>query len=657
MVSTVRAALILGLSVGLYHTAVAQIETELLPEASQDEALQERYTQLLEEQLWENIGPIRLNTASAEELLALPGSSTATIQAILLHRQRYGDFLHLHELLQCGIDTGTIRKWERLVRIESGIARPNLNEAIQSQILLRWRSQIEPSEGYAAERKQTNSSHYAGKPWHSLLRIGIKGNRLQAGLVAERDAGDVFTHLSWSARWQTGPLQLVLGDIRLGWGYGLLLNNGFYAGMSADPLLAMPTTASLRMGVSAAEMHRLRGVALNYRIGAHQTIELLLARSRQHAAIAQQEGEADVVERLELSGYFRTPTEQERWRRLGESSVGIAWKYRKRTTELGVHSLYQRWDKSFRRGERPDQLFDFSGNHQLLAGMYFRKTWGATSLLGEAVVAKNGSVAKLLGLQLPLAAGTGLHLMYRHYPQTYFAPLAQTIAQSNSLQGETGFTSSWWWDVNRKLRITALSDYFRRSWLSFSSDRPGDGHETQLQLAFTPRRGQQFQIRYRNRRVERNQSERQGLQEQRQQQLRLSVRLAVNDQLTLNSGCQLQRLNRENSQGFGLWVGVRYQGERSKIRIAAQHSLFQGEEDALPLYVQEADLPFNANMAVLSGLVARSSLLVVRKFGHFEMGVRWARGRQFDRAMAGSGLDRVNAPYRSEIKIQLRYQW
>ncbi len=657
MVPISRAALIFALWLGHVPTLEAQVESELLPEATQDQGLQERYTQLLEEQLWENIGPIHLNTAAAEELFALPGISTTQVHALLQHRQRYGDFLHLHELLQCGIDTATIRKWERFIRIESSIERPKLREATPSQLLLRWRTPIEIPEGYSNERRQSNTSFYAGKPWHSLLRLGLKGNRWQAGLVAERDAGDVYTHLSWSARWQTGPLQLVLGDIRMGWGYGLLLNNGFYAGMSADPLLAMPSSSSLRMGVSAAEMHRLRGLAVQYKLGKFQTIELLLARSRQHAVLSELEGDANRVERVEHSGYFRTPTEQLRWRRLGESSVGLAWKYRKRTTELGVHSLYQQWDKSFRRGNRPDQLLDFSGNRQLLAGMYFRKSWGTTTLLGEAVLAKNGSLAKLIGLQLPLAASTGMHLMYRSYPQAYFAPLAQSMTQSSSLQGETGFTSSFWWDIHRKLRVTALSDYFRRSWLSFSADRPGDGHESQLQLLYTPRRGQQFQIRYRNRRVERNQSEQQGLQEQRQQQLRLSIRLAINEQLTLIGGCQLQQLNRENSQSFGLWVGFRYQAKKSKIRISAQHSLFQAQEDALPLYVQEADLPFNAAMGVLSGDGVRSTMVLLRKFGRFEAGMRWARGRQFDRAFAGNGLDRVSVPYRTEIKIQLRYQW
>ena len=60
--------------------------------------------------------PLNVNTATAEELEALPGIGAVTAQRIIEHREQYGPFLCMDDLLNVyGIGPSTLEQLEGLV--------------------------------------------------------------------------------------------------------------------------------------------------------------------------------------------------------------------------------------------------------------------------------------------------------------------------------------------------------------------------------------------------------------------------------------------------------------------------------------------------------------------------------------------------------------
>src|SRR5688572_30521409 len=60
------------------------------------------FTQMLDELTAYLERPIRINSATLDELLRFPLISPVQALAIIQHRQKYGLFLHLHELQVAG---------------------------------------------------------------------------------------------------------------------------------------------------------------------------------------------------------------------------------------------------------------------------------------------------------------------------------------------------------------------------------------------------------------------------------------------------------------------------------------------------------------------------------------------------------------------------
>lgn len=63
-------------------------------------------------------GPLNINTASAGQLMLLPGIGEKKAQAILEYRETHGDFLHLEEVASVpGISAKTIESWQGLAEV------------------------------------------------------------------------------------------------------------------------------------------------------------------------------------------------------------------------------------------------------------------------------------------------------------------------------------------------------------------------------------------------------------------------------------------------------------------------------------------------------------------------------------------------------------
>ncbi len=636
-------------------------ETDWQPEADVAEASVEDGQLLLEENTWEHLGRIRWQQSNRQERLRLPGMTEAILLAIEAHEQLYGPLLDFEEFQQIAdLPLELLRSWKPYIGMELSFKlRFTPEKSGQHQLLIRNRRILEAQQGYDPLRAAEGRSHYPGSPWHQLIRYRYDGHPLQLGLVLERDPGELPWHFSLALSGKgPGKSRWILGDMRYGAGYGLTINTGFYAGKSSDPLLAVPVSSGLRPAASAAEWQRFRGVGLQLALSHKLEYTVMLSFARQHGTVSTdvEKAGAGEINNLYVSGLFRTQTEREKWRQVGEftAAQSLQWQYKNWLT--GWSSVFHRWSAPFVVGQRPDQLHQFSGQQQWLNSVWWRYNWRNLQTYGEWAIDAQADQALIMGCLWPMHKNFGLQGSIRQYAARYQALYAQSLSARGQVQGESGILAGFWWEPARKWRLQALVDYYRWPWLRYQIDRPSGGYDRQFLLFYQQRKQAQWSLRLRSFTGERNRSEAGPLVDAHQRwQLRLLYRFQPHPLCEVVFGYQQSsQSSPEAAWGYGFWQSIRFQSENKKLSLAAQMILFDTDNFDNRLYIAERDLRYASSMPVLSGEGQRWVVLAQYKLGKsWDVGLRFARLRYFDREEVGSGLELIRGPQRSELKMQL----
>jgi hypothetical protein len=632
-------------SVGL---SAQDIPSMLLPETLEDEALAEQQQLLLEEQEWDGIA-IHWSRKTRDQLLQLPGMTSQCLAAIEQYEARFGEIIQWEELqaIPC-IEADQLRLWRSLLVFSLYQSLPT-GKKPKHQLLWRSRLITEKQVGYDPTRAEDGRSHYQGKAIQQLYRYQGQYRQYQWGLVYEKDAGEQQGHLSLalSGKRKKGG-HWVIGDMRLGLGYGLVINTGFYAGKSSDPLLAIPQTAGLRAAASAAEWQRFRGIGWTMPIKKNWQWTLMLSYAKQHATISD-----SLFSQFYVSGLFRTPTEQNKWRQIQETTLAQQWQWQNKNWYFAWNMAFHHWDNPKVRGERADQLYDFAGRYQWLNSISWRKQWQHISLYGEMAIDQKLSPALIKGFLWPWHKQFGIQGSIRHYANNYHAQYANSLSARAQVQGETGILTGFWWDINRRWQFRGLYDFYQWPWLRYQIDHPSHGQSLQWILVHQPTKTQQWRISWRKQSGAKNSSGQGPLSELFvRQQIRLQWQQQVHSQVNLLLAYQRQGYNLQ--QGHAVWIQGKLKNESGRFKFNAQYSLFNTPDFNSRIYMPETGLTHQQLMPVLSGAGERWLLATEWKLGRYlTAGISLARTLAFDKDSMGSGLEETDKPYRTEIRWQL----
>ncbi len=187
--------------------------------------------------------PLNLNAATREQLEQFPFLTARQVEEIQAYIYIHGPMQTLYELqLVEEMDRRTIDLLLPFVcvkPVEEGSGFPSLKELLKfgkHEALVRFDVPFYRRKGYETD--------YLGPPWYHALRYAFRrGDYVQAGFAAEKDAGEPFfalhdrrgyDHYSYYIYLQNlGWLKaLALGTYRLSFGQGLVLGNSFGLGKS-----------------------------------------------------------------------------------------------------------------------------------------------------------------------------------------------------------------------------------------------------------------------------------------------------------------------------------------------------------------------------------------------------------------------------------------
>lgn len=480
-------------------------DIESLLENNDIQTTEEGYEEIVNSLLHFARFPLNMNTAGFDSLKMLFWLSDAQIDQLLEYREKYGNFLHLNELL---LVTGIGRKdLENLLPfVTLGIMtaqerRISLKKRMRHELLTKGRINFPLQEGYkrysprdfAKERdyKRKIENRFHGPPLGTLIKYKwAMSNHLQVGITLENDPGEGY----FSANQRTGfdflsahlriaterwMRSCIVGDYRLQWGQGLIAWGGFASGKSDVAVGNEKSARGITPYTSTDENNYLRGVAFNLRPLPSFSADLFFSAKSTDGNLVSADtlSEEDYVSvSIYESGYHRNNAECKKKHALKELTTGLSLHWNTHRFKLGTNALYYNFTPALLpRGDVYQQYQD-SGDNRWLISLDYKTSVRNIYLFGETAYSDQGAWATLNGLRWGID-WLSTSLLYRRYGKRYVSRYASGFGEFSNTSNEEGVYLGCYLTPVKNLKINLYYDWFHYFSPRYRATIPGYGKE------------------------------------------------------------------------------------------------------------------------------------------------------------------------------------
>lgn len=408
-----------------------------------EEEVFEEMLRLLREAAALRANPVDVNRASLASLLRVPSMDVGTALLILAVRRERGPVKSVDELSRAGIDKATLDRVRpylvalpdrraRGVRTRSGGSRsreeggpPRGEPWLSYSVEVRSASSLGPSSGREARWPGPGVDAFA------RLKASV-GERLSVGAGLERDAGEprLVDHGSFHITWTSGArrserpgLRVIVGDLRVRWGQGLVARGGGFGGAASYPFL---TDRASGYG-GACEYGVRRGLIAELERGGARAL-VLVARTRFDATL----DDDGLVTALRSTGYHRTDGEIAAADALEEDAIGARVVFTvRRGVEVGATAVRLSYDPAFAAPDPVRAHFRFAGSLLDVLGADVRVTGSAWRFGGEVARTSKGGRA-FLGAAVFAAGRARVRAGAAYVSPAYDTPLGGAVPGASS---------------------------------------------------------------------------------------------------------------------------------------------------------------------------------------------------------------------------------
>jgi hypothetical protein len=649
---------------------------KLAEETDDDEQVETLYAEL--SYLSEH--PYNLNTVTAEMLKQLPFLSDVQVESIIAYRRRYGLMATVYELKNVEeLDWPTIDLL--LPFVYAGDIAParralnagNLAKYGSQEFVVRFDRVFPLKEGYRpapdSVLQKSPNSRYLGQPFYHAFRYSYAfDDRVQAGLVMEKDAGEPFmnsrrkgydyysVHLLLR---NTGWLKtFVAGDYKASFGQGLALSHDFNSRMNVIQSHSGKRNSGFRRHYSTGESGFFRGLAST--VG-WKNIDVSLFYSRRREDGTVEDGK---ITSFKTDGLHRVENDWEKRNTVSSQVFGGNIRYEVQRFAVGITTLTHDYGNlSVAPVPQPYNVYFFRGSRNVNTSVDYCFQHGKIRMFGETGVSKNGAWATLDALQWSPASYLSGLVLFRSYARDYQAYYGSAFSQNSNVQNEQGLYLG--------LKITPLAhwsfsgyaDFFRFPWLKYGVDAPSSGHEYMVQADYTADSRYSAYFRYRYRQKESNRTA-DGAHETEvlpysQHRVRgqfvftprpsLSFRTAVD-------ACLYDEVGGKESRGLAFSQSLAW---KPSERLQADMSVacFRTDDYDSRISSYEKKLLYVYSSSFLYGEGVRC-VAVVRYFlmKRLSLSVKAGWSHYTDRDTIGSGLETIAGNNRTDLDLMLRWR-
>ena len=651
---------------------------EELTEDSEEnpESIEKLYDEL--SSLSEN--PLNLNHTTAEQLRQIPFLTDPQIRSLFEYLQKQGELVSIYELKNIPLlDMETIELILPFVYVgEVDKTRPftlnNLHKYGKNELIVRYDRCLNQKQGYQdvpdSILQLYPNRKYVGEPFYTSLRYAYSfDNRLQAGFVAEKDAGEAFwtnDHKGYDfysihvILKDIGKLKtLTVGDYKISFGQGLVISNDFTPSRSSILAQTERRNNGFRRHYSTNENDFFRGVASTVSFGKIDVSAFFSNRN----ADATLNNELTITS-FKTDGLHRTVGDLEKKRNIRIQTAGANLRYVSPGFLIGFTALtYNFGGAQVEPTPQPYNNFYFRGQRNTNGSLDYSWRHRQVVLYGETALSANGAMATLNALQWSASSGLKTLVLYRHFDRKYQAFYGNAFSQSSGVQNEEGLYISMLWSPFAYWKVSGFADFFRFPWLKYGVDAPSSGQEYMIQTDFTRIKNTTVSVRYRFRQREKNSTEGNEaiVVPAEQHRIRIQVAHKVDQQMTFRTTFEGNVYDEQGLSSTDGWVisqsmGLKSANERLQTDFYAAY--FKTDDYNTRIYSNEKNLLYAFSIPSFYGEGVRLSTVTGYHFTkHFYFTLKAAWAHYFNRDAIGSSLEAIDGPNKIDLYAQIRWKF
>lgn len=626
------------------------------------------YAEIAERLSFYKAHPMSINKVQRADLEGLLFLSPIQIDNLLSHREKSGSFIDLLELQAIqGFDASTITWLNNFVKLDpqnilENVSLGRMIKDSRHDLILRFGKIMQKQNGFLASDQ--NKPAYHGSELRTLGRYRYNyKNRIFALLNFEKDAGESaidFYSGSVSVNHSGLLRKIVVGDYALQFGQGLTLWSGLGFGKGAGFAMMVKQDVGLRNYSSVNESSFFRGlsVAMQYK----QFSLTPFVSNKQADASFSDDGRE--VKSLIVSGLHRTESERLTKNSITQLVYGFNTQYEGSRIRVGLTAYRTRFSMPLAAGNSLYEKYNFQGSSLINLGLHYNYSFRNSYFFGEAAHSLSSGYAYLNGLISSLSNQISIMLLQRNYQKDYYSPFNQAISESTHAANEKGFYSGISVKLNKTWEFSGYSDLFSYPWLKFRVDAPSRGYELFGQLSYEINKKSRISLRVKQQVRQENGDEPDisgGLDEVHRSSFRFELNYTLGKDFTWRNRAEMAIYRKEMANpehGFLCYEDLIYNPLGSAFSGNIRFAIFDTSGFNSRIYAYENDVLYGYSIPAYQNKGIRYYMNVRYTFARrMDLWLRYASLNYIDQETVGSGNDQISGKQRSDIRLQLRFQF
>lgn len=613
--------------------------------------------------------PFPINKVTQTDLERLPFLSDYQIASLLNHRDKYGRFISIHELkLIDGFDKSVVDLLFPFIYIDQELVENipitvnNLFKKGKNTLNININRCFQQKRGYGSYPDSILSGSpnktYLGEPYYQSVRYSYQlDNRIQFGVIAEKDAGESFwnkTHKGYdyySAHIVLKSLiswlkTLVLGDYKISFGQGLILSQDYSPGRTSLVTQAERRSYGFRRHFSTNESDFFRGSAVAFQLKSFD-IQMFYSFRKLDGTV-----DSTSITSFKTDGLHRLIREREKQRTITMHTLGSHLRFQQSWGAIGISGLYYGFPGlEVMPSPSPYNIYYFRGSAQSNFSVDYLWRNSRLQFYGETAYSANGAFATLNGLKLTPTSYFTLLLMYRYYDKKYQAFFANAFGQQTRVQNEEGLYLGLSWTVFPHWKLSSFVDYYRFPWLRYGVDKPSDGLEYMVQAEHSPVSSFSAYLRYKYRDRESYQQHQLRYQQEWKTGYSFLLRTSID-------GILYRGLSSKQALGGMISQSVGWKNEKYPFSADAFFALFCTDDYNSRIYSYEKNLLYQYYRPTLFGEGFRTTFVckwqIINKL---QFSAKWAWSHYFQAETIGSDLELIEGKNKMDMFLGLQWKF
>jgi hypothetical protein len=624
--------------------------------------------------------PIKLNNTTKEELQKLQFLSDQQIESLLYYLYRNKPMRSLYELqLVDGFDEFVIRNLLPFVVLGNVETAPQKLPSIATilkkgkhEFLWRVDRTLEQKAGYAPSANdslaEATNKKYVGDPNYFSMRYSFRyRDKIDVGLTSEKDAGEQFWgayHKGfdyYAAYFQLTDIgiikSLVIGNFRANFGQGLVIHPEMTYSKSNDVINVLPQNAGIRKCSSTDEYNYMRGLGVTLKNGKVEASAFYSFR------FIDGDSTGNGFTSIKTDGLHRTVSDLSRKNTIWLQVMGGNVNWHLQNLHIGLTLTDTRLSMPLQPTLRPDNQFNFSGNHQIAGGVNYQFRLHPFNFFGETALTDRNGAATINGCSFSPISTFQIVTLYHHYSPRYSVLLSGGFAEGASVNNEDGYYMGIQAHPIRHWEFSFAADTYSFPWLNYSVSRPSNGYDLLFTAHFLHSRSVEMFWKIRYKEKEKNLSSTETTYftgKYSTTNFYYSLNYTLNNHFVLKNIIAINRGADDITKahyGYLLVQDFSYTPTRFPFVVNVRYEVFDAPSYDTRFYVYEKDLLYVFSVPMLYGKGSRYFLNMHYDMNkHLSLWLKIAQTIYEDTSSIGSGLELINHNHKTDARAMIRWK-